>query len=292
MDFPAEFPTALRAYFEQNYSPASVIETLSGMSGSFVYRVSFGKLAVIVKSSLRPQEATFYRDFAPHLREQGVAIPAAYWLGEANGQFWLVLENIPQPLPPERWNADPQVLEVLGRLHRAKLPPGLDQTQLYKLEWTDTITDNALVLPGTASEQVEPILQRWQPDFQHLFTPRVPISADPNPGNWGIRSDGSPVLFDWERFSLGTPAVDVAILIPGLPDKATFRQYAESYRKINGSEIAETGTLEEFARDVKIAKVWTVLEFLYIYTTRQSGIAREKIEYLCGRLPGWLESLV
>jgi hypothetical protein len=291
MIFPAEFPGALRAYFEQNYPPIRAIETLSGMSGSSVYRLSFGSLAVIVKASLRPQENIFYRDFAPLLRKQEVAIPALYWQGEAGGQHWLALENIPQPLPRARWNADPLVLEMLTRLHRAKLPRGLDLTQLYKLEWTDAITDNALVLLGTTAERVASLLRQWQPEYQRLFKPLCPISADPNPGNWGVREDGSPVLFDWERFSLGAPAIDVAILIPGLPDKTTFRQYAGSYRKINCSNIVENGTLEDFAEDVKVAKVWTVLEFLYIYTTRQTGITPEQIEYLCDHLPGWLESL-
>ncbi len=95
MDFPAKFPQALRDYFARNYPLRSNSETLlSGMSGSYVYRVSFGDIAVIVKSSQRPQETNFYREFAPFLREQGVAIPKFYWLGEEAGHYWLALENI------------------------------------------------------------------------------------------------------------------------------------------------------------------------------------------------------
>jgi hypothetical protein len=241
---------------------------------------------------LRLLENIFYRDFAPLLREQGVAIPALYWQGEAGGQHWLALENIPQPLPRARWSADPPVLEMLGRLHQARLPPGLDLSQLYTPEWTTAMTDNALALLGTPYEWVAPLLHRWQHTYQHLFKPLVPISGDPNPANWGLREDGSPGLFDWERFSFGTPALDLAILMPGLPDKASFHRYAESYLKLNrgGSQVAQE-SLEGLAGDIMVAKVWVILEFLYMYATGATGIPEAKIANLCGSLPGWLESL-
>jgi hypothetical protein len=295
MVFPVALPAALQDFFAWNYPPLTNSESLSGMSGSSVYRLTFGNIPVILKTNLKPQESLFYWSYAPLLREQGVAIPESYWSGEVDEHYWLVLENISKPLPHERWNADRQVLEMLGRLHRAKLPSPPDLTRLYKPEWTTEITDNALSLRGTSSERIAPILRGWEAQYQYLFRPLYPISADPNPNNWGVRSDGSPVLFDWERFSFGAPAIDVAILIPGLPDKAAFRHYARRYREINSSvgqiSYIQEKAIEEFAEDIKIAKVWVVLEFLYNYTTGQTGISREKIDYLIDRLPGWLESL-
>jgi hypothetical protein len=172
------------------------------------------------------------------------------------------------------------------------LPPGLDLTQLYKLEWTDAITDNVLTLLETAALPVEAIVRRWQQTYQHLFKPLGPISADPNPGNWGLREDGSPVLFDWERFSFGTPALDLAILIPGLPDRAAFYRYAENYLKLNqGDSQVTQESPEGLAGDIKVAKVWVVLEFLYMYVTGATGIPKAKVANLCESLPGWLESL-
>jgi hypothetical protein len=140
------------------------------------------------------------------------------------------------------------------------------------------------------------MLQQWQNDYQHLFAPVCPISADPNPNNWGIRNNGSLVLFDWERFTFGTPTIDLAILVPGLPDKATFRHYAESYRKLNFDELGNTQeekkSLEDFVGDMKIAKVWTVVEFLHEYSTGSAGIPEELIKSLCEVIPAWVESLV
>ena len=64
---------------------------------------------------------------------------------------------------------------------------------------------------------------------QHLFRPVCAISGDPNPVNWGLRDDGTLALFDWERFGRCSPALDLAITVPGLGDETAYRAVATSY---------------------------------------------------------------
>ncbi len=291
MDFPDRLPAGLRNFFEETYPPLTNLEKLGGMSGSSVYRASFGNKLVILKKSQRSQESNFYKNIAPSLRGQGVAIPEVYWQGGADGLHWLALENIPRPLPRERWGADPQVLAILGNLHRATLPPGLEMGKLYRPAWNDGMTENALTMLGLDSMRLAPVLRDWQEKTQALFKPPGLISADPNPGNWGLREDGSPVLFDWERFTSGSPAIDISIITPGLPGKADLHHNAGKYLEVNPNVIDKT--LDDFAEDVKIAKVWAVVEFIYDFATRpDTGIPRTTIEWLRQEMPGWLEGLV
>jgi aminoglycoside phosphotransferase (APT) family kinase protein len=291
MDFPDRMPADLRNFFENNYALLTGLEKLGGMSGSSVYRATFGNKLVILKNSRRPQESNFYKNIAPSLREQGVAIPEVYCQGEADGLYWLALESVPRPLPRERWGADPQVLEILGNLHRASLPPGPDLARLYHPAWNDAMTANAVTKLGLDSIRLAPVLRDWQEKAQSLFKPLGLISADPNPGNWGLRGDGSPVLFDWERFTFGSPAIDVSIITTGLPTKAALRHNAGRYLEVNPDVIDET--LDDFAEDVKIAKVWSTVEFISMFMTQpDNGIPATTIEWLREEMPGWLESLV
>ncbi len=75
-------------------------------------------------------------------------------------------------------------------------------------------------LPGIESEALE------QPQREHaaISEPWCWISGDPNPRNWGLRADGTPVLFDWELFGPGTPATDLAIIVPGLGTLTDYKQ--------------------------------------------------------------------
>lgn len=288
---PDRMPAGLRKFFEKTYPPLSNLEKLGGMSGSSVYRASLGNKLVILKNSVRSQESEFYKNMAPSLGEQGVAIPEVYWQGDADGLHWLALENIPQLLPRERWGADPQVLVILGNLHRATLPTGLDLSRLYRPAWDDAMTENAVKMLDLDSMRLVPTLREWQEKAQLLFRPDTLISADPNPGNWGLREDGSAVLFDWERFTFGSPAIDVSIITTGLPGKAALRHNAGRYLEVNPNIVDKT--LDDFAEDVKIAKAWSTVEFIYDFATHpDTGIPLDTIEWLREEMPGWLESLV
>ncbi|MBN9387044.1 MAG: aminoglycoside phosphotransferase family protein [Chloroflexi bacterium] len=292
MDFPPQIPTPLRQFLTENYPPLTNFEKLGGMSGSGVWQAIFGNKSVVLKKSRRPLESDFYKNIAPVLRQQGVAIPAVYWQGMSeDGAYWLALESVPAPLPRERWGADPEILKILGNLHRARFPAQPDITGLYQPGWNDAMTANALKMLDLDPAQLGPVLKVWQTKAQLLFRPTHSISADPNPGNWGLREDGGAVLFDWERFTYGSPAIDVAIITTGLPSREKLHHSAAKYLEVNPNTLEKS--LEDFAEEVKIAKVWVTLEFIYDFATRpDNGIPESTIGWLRAEMPGWLESLV
>ncbi len=90
------------------------------------------------------------------------------------------------------------------------------------------------------------------------------ISGDSNAGNWGQRENGELVLFDWERFSTGHVAIDLAPLIEGM---GTF----DDYLKVAGRYIkcAEKGETTELALDIGLAKAWIVVEVVNILVSRK-----------------------
>jgi hypothetical protein len=153
------------------------------------------------------------------------------------------------------------------------------------------MTANALKMLDLDSVRLGPVLLGWQAKAQLLFRPIHPISADPNPANWGLRADGSAVLFDWERFTFGSPAIDVAIITTGLPSREKLHHSATKYLEVNPNTLEQS--LADFAEEVKIAKVWVTLEFIYDFATRpDTGIPESTMAWLRAEMPGWLESLV
>jgi hypothetical protein len=159
------------------------------------------------------------------------------------------------------------------------------------------MTEGALsLLPGPAARQLAPVLETMRQAHPHLFAPRCPISGDPNPLNWGLRDDGALVLYDWERYCAGTPALDLAITVPGLGDAAAFRRVAVAYLRPTWVEspVRETappeGTEEKLAGDIAVAKVWSVVEFLSLYASGaiRGGVA---IEGLVQRFPAWVRQV-
>lgn len=225
------------------------------MSGGAVTRLRFTDTSVIVKRASRPVETHVYTALSETFESHDITTPRLLWAEDA----WLVIEDIPHPLPRERWDADVELLAMLRRLH--SLP--LDQSQMppgaYVPAWPEGLSESALaLLPGQERADLEPLLERARQDTLPLFDPACPISGDPNPLNWGLRDDGALVLYDWERFTLGTPAIDLAITVPGLGDEAAFRRVAATYLKSG----AAPGEVDGLARSILLAKIWSVVEFL------------------------------
>nr|WP_286088676.1 phosphotransferase [Enterobacter chuandaensis] len=66
-----------------------------------------------------------------------------------------------------------------------------------------------------------------------LFHQECLISGDTNAGNWGRRKNGDAILFDWERFGTGSPAIDLASLVKGMGSRQGITQLAERYDSIS-----------------------------------------------------------
>lgn len=87
------------------------------------------------------------------------------------------------------------------------------------------------------------------------------------------------MLFDWERFTFATPALDLAICVPGLAGVDAFRTVSLAYA---GHDRLTT--------DIARAKVWSVIEFLAGYAAGEVEPGFD-IATLIERVPAWIEGL-
>lgn len=252
------------------------------MGGGAVLRLRGGGRSVILKRSRGGVEPFVYTVARERLDAAGIELPRLYAAADDDGWRWLLLEDIPHPLPRERWLADGEVVGMLRRLHALDLA-GLLPEGRYRPGWPREMTAQALsLLPAAGRDDLDALLGVARERATPLFEPRVPISGDPNPANWGLRHDGTLVLFDWERFTLGTAALDLAITVPGMGNAADYRAVAECY--------ADDADVFALAAEIAVAKVWSVVEFL-------AGCARGDTEPafdlrpLLDAFPGWLHAV-
>lgn len=265
------------------------LERPGGMSQSQVVRVyDDGGHSDILKSSANPAEMDFYDHTAPKLRVAGIAVPGCFWSEQRHGRSWLVLEDIPMPLPrsPRYPLPDARMLDTLARLHAVRLdcPPA----SWWAPAWPAGMTSAAIEALGQAGMDLADSLCVIQGRAQILFTPQCWISSDPNPSNWGLRPDGTAVLFDWERFGGGTPAIDLAITVAGLgtPEDclALAREVIDLY--------PGTAAVEELAREIALAKCWTVVELLASVTRNEADVPPDLLAFLRTTAPGWISAIM
>lgn len=280
------FPESVHVYLTTTYGPARSIDPLYGFSRARVWRVVFAHGSVIVKTTMRSNEFVFYESVAPTLYRANIPLPTLQWSAQIAQATWLVLEDIPHPFPRRRWRADPEQLAVLRRLHQLPAVSPLTSLELFTPQWTSQMTEKALLwfAPPTANDLYHQ-LDHIRVASRHLFTPQCYISGDPNPTNWGLRRDGTLVLFDWERFGRGTPSLDLAISIPGLGDPPTFEAVAVAYL---GEEAHRQ--IKQLTRDIILAKVWSIIEFLSMFR-QGDDVPSETMAYLQQHFPAWLNTI-
>jgi hypothetical protein len=277
----------LRALLSTIGEPSSV-ERLGGMGQGRVYRVRSARQSAIVKLDAGAIEAHFYRVVVPQWPELQRFTPTLLATAESDAESWLVLEDIPQPLPPERLLADPERLGVLRWLHTSELPPLPDSLSPYRPAWEVGENKRALAaLPTSDTRTLAGLLDAMRQEAQSLFAPRCPLSGDPNAANWGLRDDGSIVLFDWERFCRGMPALDLAITASGLCSMDAFRQVAAGY---STAAHLPPEAVEQLAREIAVAKVWSVVEFLANHAGR-GGRTEATVAWVVQQFAGWVRQL-
>lgn len=94
--------------------------------------------------------------------------------------------------------------------------------------WSTCATEAALMslnLPQVTQDS----LLRIQQLSGTLFDHRTLISGDANEGNWGRRDNGELVLFDWERFGYGSPAIDLAPLVSRMGTLSDYEFIVDQY---------------------------------------------------------------
>jgi thiamine kinase-like enzyme len=275
---PDDWSLELRAFLEGLENAPFRIEALSkGMSGRRVHRLRLESGAtLIVKENVSVRESGFYQGFAAALRVSGVITPRLEHQISVEGSTILVLQDVPQILPKERWLADQAVIGTLRQLHA--FAPTHEPQDAFRPAWTPEMNAAALAfVPLNLAGKLETL----RLEAQALFEPRHLISGDPNPNNWGVLNDGTPALFDWDRFGLGTAALDLAITVPGLGSSEDFALVAARYAGRADAALA---------RSVALAKLWSLLEFSEAMNNHPQ--ARPYLEFLSGALPDWLKNTV
>lgn len=269
------------------------IQRFSGIKahgGSF--RFKFKDKSIIIKEMERPQEYIFYTKCKPLLNEFSKHIPALYWSYHNKDQYWIVIEDIPHLLPKERWQGDAKIIEALYRLHSETWGKALPFEEYYVPKWNNEMTESLLELyKSNTSNQLEAPLIEVQKQFKRIIKPYCWINGDTNPTNWGIREDGTVVLFDWERISVNNPVIDLSITMPGLgtSDNSLENTIANSYLKHWGKSQYFSVSREELVKQIKIIKIWTAVEFLaYSWNTHN----KETINWILRELEKKLNEFI
>jgi hypothetical protein len=272
-------------------------EYISGIAGSGCVRVESLDKSVVVKVSNHPRERLFYEKHAESLRACNVAVPELYFSGcDADGMHYIVIEYIPHPLPQTKWIRNMQQVKMLFALHYATWGERRPDVEVpYCPAWTEEMTDRvfAWFARSTEADLILGRLRRGQALWQRMnFT--CCISADPNPTNWRVRDDGTLVLVDWERFGYGTPAIDLAILMPGFgsQDGSLERWLAEAYVQCwHEAEGFAPMSPEVLQAQIRLAKLWSVIEFIAGAATNSESYPKDTVQHIVENLPSALQQI-
>lgn len=254
------------------------VRELHGLSGRTVAAVDGARGTVVAKGPASAMEVVLARQLGETLRDQGVRLVRAHEVVQIAGSGpWLVLEHLGRPLPRPLWGGL-AVMTALRRLHRSPVQLVAGHTDRYRPRWDADLTTRARSMLDD-DDAVGRALGSLQELARPLWRESHVLHGDPNPHNWRLDDEGGLVLVDAERLTVGSPAIDVAIAIPGLPDVVAVRR-----------ALADYGASAPSVQDVLIAKVWTVVELAA--TAAPGSPAAELVLGLVPDLARWLEGVV
>lgn len=234
---------------------------------------------IIEKCPVGEVEYHFYQQAAGELSRAGVAVPKL--LSADPDLRSLRLEYIPFEVSQDEVSSD-KILATLCCLHRYIASP---QWVYHNHGWSEYALEQSLLLlalPGKSAQQ----LRRFQQYSDVLFGYQCLVSGDSNAGNWGKRANGDVVLFDWERFGRGSPAIDLAPLIKGMGTKPAFFDLAARYCQLSGQCNSKA-----LAREIAIAKAWIVTEVITLLYERKKTTLPLYLNWYKEHLPGWLDNV-
>ncbi|WP_441254188.1 phosphotransferase [Aeromonas sp. A600556] len=251
-------------------------QELAKMGGASVSIQLLDGKPCIRKSGASPVERHFYQRAALHL--SGLNTPT---LLKVEGET-LFLEQIPHPVTLTQLHHNEQTFAQLASLHNANYQPDFAvKTHGWSLVDTDEAL-SVLCLPEAVNEKIRHIQQLGH----ELFEESCLISGDSNEGNWGTRNNGELVLFDWERFGYGSPAIDLAPLVPRMGSLAEYETIIERY-------LCHSSLLsgDRLLRHLVMAKCWLIIEVTNLLTRREKPQAQQYLEWYRQQVPNWLESV-
>jgi hypothetical protein len=112
--------------------------------------------------------------------------------------------------------------------------------------------------------------------------------------NWGVRADGSLVLFDWELFGPGVPAIDLAVSVPGLGDKRAYALVAKAYLEARAALVGASDdlpTADGLARMLAVAKAASVVQLCYASINGSAHVQRDLLDWLRDSFPAWVTAV-
>lgn len=251
-------------------------QNLSQMGSARVSVGVFNGMSCICKEGASDVEINFYQFAASNL--EVVNVPKLLDISTQN----LCIEYIPNRVTLDELYKNPSTFNQLAQLHHAQyVPPFL----LKRHQWTvsDTkVAFDVLQLPKVTQDSILAI----QALSFVLFEYSGLISGDTNAGNWGTRTNGELVLFDWERFGFGSPAIDLAPLVNGLGTATDYEYVIEKYMQQSAIEPQIN-----LARHLVIAKCWIIIEVTNILISRNKREASKYIRWYREHVPAWISSI-
>jgi len=248
---------------------------LAQMGSSTVKLIEFGGQRCIQKSDISSVERAFYETVAPQIIQSGVQCPKVLHLSGST----LVIEYIPQTVSISELFESLETYKQLANLHSSVIEQPF---QICQHQWSKEATSQALThlrLPDVSIDALNHI----QNSEHSIFNMQSYISGDTNNGNWGRRLSGELVLFDWERFGVGCPTIDLAPLVIGMGSIDTFESIIEKYGKVGSSNLPSTPLT-----NLIVAKTWIAIEVINILVVRDKHQKSRYLEWFNNTLPDWL----
>ncbi len=93
-------------------------------------------------------------------------------------------------------------------------------------------------------------------------------------------------MFDWERFSVGCPIIDLAPLVQGMGTIEQLSRVLEHYSRSNLAALPA-----DPLKQLIIAKTWIVIEVTNILTRNRHAQLEMYISWYQANLPKWLQQV-
>ncbi len=251
-------------------------QNLAKMGHARVSIESLNGVDCVLKQGASAVEIHFYQTAASHLT--GVNAPALLQIDGSN----LYIEHIPNSLSLQELRTRSELYAQLASLHLCKYIPAF---AVKKHDWTRLATDNALKILKLSDCEASTV-QYIQSLSGCIFECNTLISGDTNDGNWGTRNSGELVLFDWERFGYGSPAIDLAPLVNGMGTVADYKLIINQYTQHN-----PLWSQEKLLKHLIIAKCWIMVEVVNILVNRNNPQQETYINWYRVNIPLWLSAV-
>lgn len=262
---------------------------MMGVGGPGILKVQGPQGEAVLKYTTAT-EAAFYKGWAPIVRHKGLGIPDVYAQGDMAGKPWVLMEALPIVIGhpyPQRLSDQ---IEYLARLH------SLDQESAEMLE---NLPERSV---AWTAQDIDDAVSLWDGDdataltgFLHMPWPTLTgqtalISGDPNPTNWGERSTGQLVLFDWAEAAWSHPAYDLAVVCGGFPEEATVNDVVERY--LHRCEMPTADHIDQWVAWVLTAKLVSCVWFAAWWRReRMTEAALAGINMLQNGLVSWIRAI-